>query len=309
LIEMRSNGTGVEEEGSKGEDVGRSHVVDWGEEVSVEVEDEDRYAGGGDDDEALDFGSREGVMRSAGEGTTPQLAWRGALSKAAVSGVGFLSDAYDLYAIPCSSVRVRCVRCVRCACSLSLTHTHACARNGRFVINIVLLILSVTHGISAADKGWISSAVLVGALFGQIGFGLIADKVSLSPAVFFIVMFMFMYMLLSGRSLTVRAHHGSCADDDGDGQIGRKKGFVATLSLVILGTLASAVAYPVGPVSIAAVLAVLRFVLGIGIGGEYPLSATITGSLLTPLSSSSSARLASARTRTDTHTHARTRHS
>jgi PHS family inorganic phosphate transporter-like MFS transporter len=60
---------------------------------------------------------------------------------------------------------------------------------------------------------------------------------------------------------------------------------VATLSLVIVGTLASAMAYPVGPVSIAAVLAVLRFVLGIGIGGEYPLSATITGSplLFTPL--------------------------
>jgi MFS family permease len=74
--------------------------------------------------------------------------------------------------------------------------------------------------------------------------------------------------------------------DDDDGQIGRKKGFVATLLLVILGTLASAVAYPVGPMSIAAVLAVLRFVLGIGIGGEYPLSATITGSpplLFTPL--------------------------
>jgi MFS family permease len=48
------------------------------------------------------------------------------------------------------------------------------------VINIVLLILSVTHGISAADKGWISSAVLVGALVGQIGFGIIADKVPLS---------------------------------------------------------------------------------------------------------------------------------
>jgi MFS family permease len=49
------------------------------------------------------------------------------------------------------------------------------------VINIVLLILSVTHGISAADKGWISSAVLVGALFGQVGFGLIADKVPYPP--------------------------------------------------------------------------------------------------------------------------------
>jgi PHS family inorganic phosphate transporter-like MFS transporter len=48
------------------------------------------------------------------------------------------------------------------------------------------------------------------------------------------------------------------------------------LPLVILGTLASALAFPVGPISIATVLAVLRFVLGIGIGGEYPLSATIT---------------------------------
>jgi PHS family inorganic phosphate transporter-like MFS transporter len=51
---------------------------------------------------------------------------------------------------------------------------------------------------------------------------------------------------------------------------------VATLSLVILGTLASALAFSVGPISIAAVLAMLRFVMGIGIGGEYPLSATIT---------------------------------
>jgi hypothetical protein len=128
LIEMRSNGTGVEEEGSKGEDVGRSHVVDWGEEVSVEVEDEDRYAGGGDDGEALDFGSREGVMRSASDGTTPQLAWRGALSKAAVSGVGFLSDAYDLY-ISCSSVR--CVRRVRVlSLTHACTHTHVHATTG-----------------------------------------------------------------------------------------------------------------------------------------------------------------------------------
>lgn len=167
---------------------------EWGEEVAVgEEEEEEDYEGD------VDFGAREGVMRPATGDTALEFDWKSALHKAGVSGVGFLSDAYDL-----------------------------------FVINIVLLILSVTHGISAADKGWISSAVLVGALFGQIGFGFIADK------------------------------------------IGRKKGFVATLSLVILGTLASALAFPVGPISIAAVLAVLRFVLGIGIGGEYPLSATIT---------------------------------
>jgi PHS family inorganic phosphate transporter-like MFS transporter len=133
------------------------------------------------------------------------------------------------------------------------------------VINIVLLILSVTHGISAADKGWISSAVLVGALFGQIGFGFIADKV---PS-----FLLFLFSVVAVQLKCVR-----CVRCVRCVQIGRKKGFVATLSLVILGTLASALAFPVGPISIAAVLAVLRFVLGIGIGGEYPLSATITGS-------------------------------
>ncbi len=60
-------------------------------------------------------------------------------------------------------------------------------------------------------------------------------------------------------------------------QIGRKKGFVATLSLVLFGTIISSLAFESGPITISFSLAVFRFILGVGIGGEYPLSATITG--------------------------------
>jgi hypothetical protein len=157
-----------------------------------------------------------------------ELGWRPVLAKTVVSGVGFLSDAYDLYV--CTKATLACACRVLCAHALctrpcavhdSASSTHARTCNDRFVINIVLLILSVTHGISAADKGWISSAVLVGALFGQIGFGLIADKVSYPPP----TRSPFpslppppprLLLLERAEVLTVRAHHGSCADDDDD---------------------------------------------------------------------------------------------
>ena len=52
---------------------------------------------------------------------------------------------------------------------------------------------------------------------------------------------------------------------------------MVTLSLVIAGTIASAFVWDIPPLSIFVVLAIVQFFLGIGIGGEYPLSATITG--------------------------------
>eukprot|EP01125_Pyxidicula_operculata_P015475 TRINITY_DN5255_c0_g1_i2.p1 TRINITY_DN5255_c0_g1~~TRINITY_DN5255_c0_g1_i2.p1 ORF type:complete len:403 (+),score=38.50 TRINITY_DN5255_c0_g1_i2:137-1210(+) len=56
--------------------------------------------------------------------------------------------------------------------------------------------------------------------------------------------------------------------------IGRKKMFVITLAIVIIFALASAFAFPInGKVWIS--LAIFRMILGIGIGGEYPLSASI----------------------------------
>jgi len=121
------------------------------------------------------------------------------IKKIVVSGVGFFSDAYDL-----------------------------------FIINIVMLILARDFSMSSSDKSMVSAAALWGAVCGQLGFGLVADK------------------------------------------IGRKKGFVITLSMVILGAIASACSFETAHTSVFVSLTLFRLFLGVGIGGEYPLSATIT---------------------------------
>jgi PHS family inorganic phosphate transporter-like MFS transporter len=59
-------------------------------------------------------------------------------------------------------------------------------------------------------------------------------------------------------------------------RFGRVKLFIATLVLIIVGTLLSAAVFQTDSVSIFAMLAVTRCILGLGIGGEYPLAATIT---------------------------------
>jgi PHS family inorganic phosphate transporter-like MFS transporter len=124
---------------------------------------------------------------------------RARIQKIVVSGVGFFSDAYDL-----------------------------------FIINIVMLIMSKNYRITDADKAAISSAALVGAIIGQLTFGYVGDT------------------------------------------IGRKKAFVITLTLVVIGAILSTMSFQLGFITVFSSLAAFRFVLGIGIGGEYPLSATIT---------------------------------
>ena len=59
-------------------------------------------------------------------------------------------------------------------------------------------------------------------------------------------------------------------------RIGRKRGFICTLLLAMTGSLASAFAQDSPAFSIFTMIACFRFVLGVGIGGEYPLSATIS---------------------------------
>lgn len=77
-----------------------------------------------------------------------------------------------------------------------------------FVINIVMTILDKEFATPTKEKGigddkaFISTAVLIGAVLGQIFFGLLADR------------------------------------------IGRRKGFIITLSLVILGAILSSLAFP-----------------------------------------------------------------
>jgi len=59
-------------------------------------------------------------------------------------------------------------------------------------------------------------------------------------------------------------------------KLGRRLIFMVTLVLVVIGSLGSATCYGGGAVNIYDQLAIWRFILGFGVGGEYPLSATIT---------------------------------
>jgi len=58
--------------------------------------------------------------------------------------------------------------------------------------------------------------------------------------------------------------------------LGRKWTFLVTCFLIVFGALASAcVVWTEGPISLVVQLAICRFLLGVGVGGEYPLAATI----------------------------------
>ena len=58
--------------------------------------------------------------------------------------------------------------------------------------------------------------------------------------------------------------------------LGRRRSFIATLSLLVVGAALSSASHELGPLSLFVVLATARFVLGVGVGGEYPLSATVS---------------------------------
>jgi PHS family inorganic phosphate transporter-like MFS transporter len=109
-----------------------------------------------------------------------------------VSGVGFFTDAYDL-----------------------------------FVISTVATIVAAQWGLSTFQTSWVTGSAILGAFFGALLFGRIADI------------------------------------------FGRKKVYTLVAAIMIVGALASAVA----PGFLWLVAA--RFVLGLGIGGDYPVSAVL----------------------------------
>lgn len=120
-----------------------------------------------------------------------------------IAGTGFFADAYDL-----------------------------------FVIDLVMSILMRLNPeqIGPWEKSIIGSSTLIGAVFGQVSFGLLGDW------------------------------------------FGRKWTFVATCVLIIVGTVASGLCQwtdPEHPFKLVYQLALCRLVLGVGVGGEYPLAATI----------------------------------
>ena len=125
-----------------------------------------------------------------------------------VAGIGFFTDAYDIFAI-----------------------------------NMVTAMLGVVYWQTAHSKpGTIPSssdtaikvATSGGTVLGQVGFGYLADL------------------------------------------LGRKKMYGLELILIIFATLAQALSSASTAVSIVGVIIFWRVMMGIGIGGDYPLSAIIT---------------------------------
>lgn len=58
--------------------------------------------------------------------------------------------------------------------------------------------------------------------------------------------------------------------------VGRKRIFVATAALISVGSIGSAFVMDTPSLTIYGQLACWRFILGCGVGGEYPLAATVT---------------------------------
>ena len=107
-----------------------------------------------------------------------------------------------------------------------------------FVIDVVKNVMSQLYPQSTGQASAVSTAALVGAVMGQLVFGALADR------------------------------------------LGRRVIFMVTLVLVVFGALGSTTSGAQSALGasfgVYEQLAVWRFILGFGVGGEYPLSATIT---------------------------------
>ncbi|HYK93262.1 MAG TPA: MFS transporter [Thermoplasmata archaeon] len=116
-----------------------------------------------------------------------------------VAGMGFFTDAYDL-----------------------------------FVISLVIPILASLYGnLSTTETGLLGASALLGAAVGQILFGLLGDR------------------------------------------LGRKRVYAITLTVMAIGAVGSAFSADFGGLGLIGILLLWRFALGVGVGGDYPLSATI----------------------------------
>ncbi|XP_014522682.1 probable inorganic phosphate transporter 1-7 [Vigna radiata var. radiata] len=125
-----------------------------------------------------------------------------------VSGMGFFTDAYDLF----------CISLVTKLLGRIYYHVDGAAQPG-----------SLPPNVSAAVNG----VAFVGTLSGQLFFGWLGDK------------------------------------------MGRKKVYGMTLMLMVLASIASGLSFASDAKTVMTTLCFFRFWLGFGIGGDYPLSATI----------------------------------
>ena len=124
-----------------------------------------------------------------------------------VAGIGFFTDAYDIFAINLVTAM------------LGVVYWHTAKTPGILPVNSDTAIKVATSG---------------GTVIGQVGFGILADI------------------------------------------LGRKKMYGLELILIIIATLAQSLSAPSPAMSITGLLIFWRVLMGIGIGGDYPLSSIIT---------------------------------
>lgn len=103
-----------------------------------------------------------------------------------------------------------------------------------FSINLVMVILEYQYNQPTWVTSMVADSCILGTIIGQLGFGVIGDK------------------------------------------LGRRWASILTSVLLIFGALSSALlSWDVGPVTPPYFLIFWRLILGIGIGGEYPISASV----------------------------------
>ena len=126
-----------------------------------------------------------------------------------VAGIGFFTDAYDIFAIGLVTPMLGIV----------FWQDAAGSAKGKIPVNSDTAIKVATSG---------------GTVIGQLGFGYLADVV------------------------------------------GRKKMYGLELIIIIFATLAQALASDSKAISITGIIIFWRVIMGVGIGGDYPLSSIIT---------------------------------
>lgn len=107
-----------------------------------------------------------------------------------------------------------------------------------FIINFVMLVLGDLYGLGAWESSLVATSSLAGTFTGPILFGILGDK------------------------------------------IGRKKSSVLTCIFLLIGAIGSGfVSYNIAGITLILyiMLAFWRFLVGIGIGGEFPVTAIFTG--------------------------------
>ncbi|KAA0157442.1 hypothetical protein FNF29_00018 [Cafeteria roenbergensis] len=156
--------------------------------------------------------------------------------KVFLSGVGFWSDAYDLFIINIVGAIMRQPHMFPIDPDGDPALIPKPGFNGSCVAGADMLPATRCETNPAfTAMGYIKTAALVGAILGQLIFGALADK------------------------------------------LGRRVIFICTISMVIIGAIGSALVQG-SPEDggIYVQLTIFRFLLGFGVGGEYPLSATVS---------------------------------